>query len=100
MANGIRFTPSFPEIVNLRADPYEKAPHESMMYFRWFGDLLWLFVPLQQKLQEFLMTIPQYPFQEGSNLNAAANINYSTPKAAQALKQLQSMTEGITVPTD
>jgi hypothetical protein len=42
------------------------------MYFRWFGDLLWLFVPLQHQLQEFLVTIPQYVFQEGLNLNAAA----------------------------
>ncbi len=100
IANGIRFVPSLPEIVNLRADPFEKAPHESMMYFRWMGDLLWLFVPLQEKLTEFLATVPQYPFQEGINLNAASNINYQTLKAAMVLKQLQNMTEGVVAPLD
>ena len=67
---------------------------------RWYADNIWLFVPIQQKLQQFLTTIPQYPFQEGANLNAA-NINYQTLKAAQALKQLQYLTEGVAVePTD
>jgi hypothetical protein len=61
IATGVRFVPNLPEIVNLRADPYEKAPHESLMYFRWFGDLLWLFVPLQHELQAFLMTMPSIP---------------------------------------
>jgi hypothetical protein len=31
--------------------------------------------------------LPEYPFQEGSSLNAAG-INYQTLKAAQALKRL------------
>ena len=52
-------------IVNLRADPYEKAPHESGMYMRWYADNIWLFVPVQQKLKEFLMTLPQYPVPGG-----------------------------------
>jgi hypothetical protein len=28
-------------IVNLRADPYEKAPHESGLYLRWYADNIW-----------------------------------------------------------
>jgi hypothetical protein len=99
IADGIRFTPNWPVIDNLRADPYEKAHHESQMYMRWMADNIWLFVPIQQKLQQFLMTIPPYPFQEGMNLNAG-NINYMTLKAAQALKQLQYLTEGSINPTD
>ena len=54
----------------------------------------------QEKLGEFLATIPQYPFQEGLNLNAASNINYQTLKAAMVLKQLQKMTEDMSVPLD
>ena len=40
-------------------DPFEKAPHESLMYFRCYGDNIWLFVPMQQELQQFMETIPQ-----------------------------------------
>ena len=69
------------------------------MYIRWMADNIWLFVPLQQKLKEFLVTIPQYPFQEGMNMSAG-DINYNTLKAAQALKQLQYLTENVAVPVD
>jgi arylsulfatase len=57
---------------------------------RWYGDNIWLFVPVQAKIKNFLMTIPQFPFQEGSSLNAAG-INYQTLKAAAALKRLNEL---------
>jgi arylsulfatase len=90
IATAIRDVPGWPLIVNLRADPYERASHESPMYWRWYADNIWLFVPVQQKLKAFLATIPQYPFQEGSSLNAA-NINYTTLKLADAMKHLQEL---------
>jgi arylsulfatase len=90
IAFGTRKVTNWPLIVNLRADPYEKMPFESMMYGRWYAEQIWLFVPIQAKVKQFLATIPQYPFQQGSNLNAA-NINYMTLKAAEALKHLQDM---------
>ena len=77
-------------IVNLRADPYEKAPRESGMYIRWYADNIWLFVPVQQKLKAFLPTSPQYPFQQGSSLNAG-NINYNSIKAMEAMKRLKEL---------
>lgn len=90
IATGVRDVTGWPEIVNLRADPYEKAPRESAMYMRWYADNIWLFIPVQQKLKGFLSTIPQYPFQEGGSLSAG-NINYNSLKAAAALKKLQEM---------
>jgi arylsulfatase len=90
IATGTRKVTSWPLIVNLRADPYEAMPFESGMYIRWYADNIWLFVPVQQKLKEFLSTIPDYPFQEGSSLNAAG-INYQTLKAAAALKRLKEI---------
>jgi arylsulfatase len=90
IATGTRKVTGWPLIVNLRADPYEKMPFESAMYIRWSADNIWLFVPVQNKLQEFLSTIPQYPFQEGSSLSASG-INYMSLKAAAALKQLQTL---------
>jgi arylsulfatase A-like enzyme len=88
---GNRKVTSWPLLVNLRADPYERMPFDSGMYLRWMGDNMWLFIPIGQKVREFLGTIPQYPFQEGSG-NNPANINYMTLKAMQALKQLESLT--------
>ncbi len=51
---------------------------------------MWIFVPLEQKLKEFLVSLPQYPFQAGLNMNPA-NLNYNTLKVAGALRQLESM---------
>ena len=90
IATGTRDVTGWPLIVHLKADPYEKMPHESAMYLRWYGDNIWLFVPVQAQLKSFLVTIPQYPFQEGSSLNAAG-INYQTLKAAAALKRLNEL---------
>ena len=71
--------PGWPVIVNLRADPYEKAPHESGMYIRWYADNIWLFVPVQQKLKDFLddlagVSVPagQQPERGGHQLQLAA----------------------------
>jgi arylsulfatase len=97
IATGTRATPGWPLLVNLRADPYEKGPNEADLgYLRWYGDNLWTFVPAQGFIKKFLSTIPDYPFQEGSSLNAAG-INYQTLKAANALKRLQEL-ETISVP--
>jgi arylsulfatase len=90
IATAVREVTGWPTIVNLRADPFEKAPDESGMYIRWYADNIWLFVPVQQKLKDFLVTLPQYPFQQGSSLNAA-NINYNSLQAMQALKKLQEL---------
>jgi len=86
----VREIPGWPVIVNLRADPYEKVPSESGMYVRWYADNIWLFVPVQQKLKEFLVTLPQFPFQKGSSLNAAG-INYNSLQTMQAMKRLHEL---------
>ncbi len=98
ITNAVREVPGWPVVVNLRADPYEIAPHESGMYLRWYADNMWLFVPVQQEIQKFLTTIPDYPFQEGVDLNAAG-INYRSLKAMQILKNLKE--KGVfTIPSN
>jgi arylsulfatase len=57
-----------------------------------------LFVPVQAQIKKFLVTIPQFPFQQGSSLNAAG-INYQTLKAADALKRLNEL-ESLGVPSN
>jgi arylsulfatase len=91
IATGTRQTPGWPLIINLKADPYEKMWKEGELgYFRWYADNLWTFVPAQEYIAGFLATIPEFPFQEGSSLNAAG-INYQTLKAADAMKKLQTL---------
>jgi hypothetical protein len=91
IATGPRKVSGWPSIVHLRADPYEKMAREGKIgYLRWYADLLWLFVPVQGKIKEFLGTIPDSPFQQGSSLNAAG-INYNTLRAQEVLRRLQQM---------
>lgn len=90
IATGTRKVTGWPIIVNLRADPYERMPFEAANYLRWYGDNIWLFVPIQQKIKEFFTDFDKYPYQAGSNLNAAG-INYQTLKAVQALKRLEQL---------
>jgi len=56
-----RKTPSWPVLVNLRMDPFERVPFESQMYVRWFADQLWTFVPAQQIVGQFLATFKEFP---------------------------------------
>lgn len=91
IATAVREVTGWPAIVNLRADPFEKAMHEADMgYLRWYADNMWIFVPIQQVIKGFLVTLPGYPYQEGSSLNAAG-INYQTLKAAAAMKRLHEL---------
>jgi arylsulfatase len=98
IATATRDVPGWPVIVNLRADPFEKAPHESGLYLRWYADNIWLFVPVQHKLKDFLVTLPEYPFQQGSSLNAAG-INYTSLQAMEAMKRLQQL-ESLSPPSN
>ncbi|PML40964.1 arylsulfatase [Vibrio breoganii] len=72
ITDAVRFESNWPKIIHLRADPFEKAPHESGMYLRWMADNMWLFVPVQDELGKFFATLGQYPRQEGQVLNPAA----------------------------
>jgi arylsulfatase len=90
IATAVRDVPGWPILTNLRADPYERASSQSGMYIRWYADNIWLFVPVQEKLKGFIATIPEFPFQQGSSLNAAG-INYTSLQAMQAMKRLQEL---------
>ena len=90
IATGERVVTNWPILVNLRADPYEKMRFESEMYFRWYADNMWTFVPIQQEIAKFLKTLDGFPFQEGSSLSAAG-IDYRSLKAYKALQLLEDL---------
>ena len=62
-----RKTPSWPILINLRADPYEVS-YESALYIRWFADQMWTFVPAQAITGKFLATFKEFPPVMGSSL--------------------------------
>jgi len=72
------------------ADPFEKVWHESEMYLRWMAENMWLFVPVQSVIKDFITSIDDYPFQPGTSLNAAG-INYNTLRAASVLERIEKM---------
>ncbi len=89
IADAVRFQTNWPQVIHLKADPYEHAAEESDMYLRWMADNMWLFVPIAGIVQEFVGSLEGYPFQEGLVLNPG-NLNYNTLKLQKVLKQLQS----------
>jgi arylsulfatase len=50
-----------PLILNLRRDPYERAPLTSNTYFDWVLDRAYLLVPAQTYVGRFLQTFVEYP---------------------------------------
>ncbi len=56
-----RRQPSWPWVVNLRMDPFERTPDEARMYMRWYADQMWTFVPAQQIVGRFLATFEEFP---------------------------------------
>lgn len=56
------FTPMrVPMILNLRTDPYEEAPRTSNTYHDWEIDRIFLLVPAQQYVGQFLQTFKEFP---------------------------------------
>jgi arylsulfatase A-like enzyme len=54
-----------PLVVNLRMDPFEVTP-ESPMYTRWYGDKLWVMMPAQAIVGQFLQTFKEFPQRQKS----------------------------------
>jgi arylsulfatase len=50
-----------PKLFNLRSDPFETADHEGMDYMRWRVEHLFLMVPAQQYVGQFLATFKEFP---------------------------------------
>ncbi len=55
-----------PIVTNLRADPWERYPDESMLYGKWWGQQLWTMVPAQVTVAQFLETFREYPPSQAS----------------------------------
>jgi arylsulfatase A-like enzyme len=69
ITDAYRLTPAWPRVVNLRADPFEKAMNESELYIRWMADNMWLFVPAQDYIGTFLESFQEFPPRRGTSLS-------------------------------
>jgi len=54
-------TPNMPILINLRMDPFERFSNGSQMYFRWAADKLWMFVPAQVIVGQFVTSFKEFP---------------------------------------
>jgi hypothetical protein len=74
LANSTLTAPNMPIVINLRQDPFERFHDESSMYFRWYADKLWTFVPAQKIVGEFLATFKEYPPSQKSGSFSLDNV--------------------------
>ena len=50
-----------PMIVDLRADPFERAPDESIGYPQWVAERMFFMVPAQAAVRQFVDTLREFP---------------------------------------
>jgi arylsulfatase A-like enzyme len=90
IATARREIPAWALIANLRMDPYERGMKEGGGAIEFLARNMWLIVPVQGKIKEFFSDFAQYPYQEGSSLNASG-INYGLLRQEAALKRLNEL---------
>jgi arylsulfatase len=90
IATGVRETPAWALITNLRMDPYERGLEEGGGAIDFLARNIWLLVPIQQKIKDFFVDYDNFPHQEGSSLNASG-INYGMLRQAEAMKRLKEL---------
>lgn len=73
-----------PKIFNLRTDPYERADITSNTYYDWYIDHVYLFVPTQKIVGDFLATFKEYPPRQKAASFTIGQVleKLQTPKAA------------------
>ena len=99
IADGVRVTTAYPIITHLRMDPYEIMHEESGMYFRWFCDNIWIFIPIGERVAEFVKSLEEYPYQSGNSLGPQ-DLNYTTAQIVDAVKNFRSPHSMILSPLD
>lgn len=90
IATGVRETPAWSLITNLRMDPYERGQEEGGNSLDFFARQMWLLVPIQGMIKDFFADYDKYPHQEGSTLNPSG-IGYGLLKQQDAMKRLKEV---------
>ncbi len=72
IAEAYRKTPSWPLIINLRMDPYETGPDAAMYVRDFYAETMFMFVPAQALVGQFLETFKDFPPTRGDSLSIDA----------------------------
>ena len=78
-----RKTPSWPLIVNLRMDPFEVGPDAALYIRNFYADQMWMFVPAQTYVANFLETFKEFPPTAGDSLSVDAVLKQMTSSASR-----------------
>jgi arylsulfatase len=82
----------FPSLFNLRSDPFERAEEDATMFYqKWAADRMFLLVPAQAAVGQFLKTFEQFPPRQRPS---SFSIGEALEKARQNEKQLAAATGG------
>ncbi|MGI9286008.1 MAG: arylsulfatase [Pseudomonadales bacterium] len=79
---------TFPTVMNLRTDPFETSM-DSGMYTRWMADQLWLFVPMQEVVGQWLATFREFPPRQPTASFTIDKIIAQMQNARQAVQRSQ-----------
>ena len=63
-----------PMLINLRRDPFERAPDESGMYINWMGKKMWAFGPAQAIVKRHLGSFENWPPVTGVTVDNQKNL--------------------------
>ncbi len=72
-----------PKVINLRSDPFEIADHEGMDYNRWRLEHVFLLVPAQQYVAQFLSTFKEFPPSQKAGSFSLDNVLRSLQQGGQ-----------------
>jgi len=72
-----------PKLFNIRSDPFETADHEGMDYERWRLEHVFLLVPAQQYVGQFLSTFKEFPPRQKAGSFALDQVLESLQQGAQ-----------------
>ena len=81
-----------PIVVNLRMDPFERFPDQSMSYVQWWGEKLWTLVPAQAIVAQYLKTFIEYPpSQKSGNLGVKQFLEKIQDRRFRSRQVIQSL---------
>jgi arylsulfatase len=85
----------FPKLFNLRSDPFERGDSADIFYGKWMADRMFMMVPAQAMVGEFLKTFDQFPPRQRP---ASFSIDRALEKARERQAQLETASSGGTGP--
>src|SRR5262249_5163494 len=82
----------FPKLFNLRSDPFERGDEDATMFYqKWAADRMFLLVPAQALVGEYLRTFNEFPPRQKP---ASFSVGDALEKARTAEKKMATVTGG------